>query len=100
MVIINVKLLSGFVLDKSSLGPLKNDPTVKRVDLEEGHVIIYLDGLKQKETKTYSLAIEEDVPVRNLKPAVVKVYDYYQTSDEAVSEYSSPCAESDEVNEV
>ncbi|XP_036817829.1 alpha-2-macroglobulin-like isoform X2 [Oncorhynchus mykiss] len=93
MVIINVKLLSGFVLDKSSLGPLKNDPTVKRVDLEEGHVIIYLDGLKQKETKTYSLAIEEDVPVRNLKPAVVKVYDYYQTSDEAVSEYSSPCAE-------
>ncbi|XP_029536717.2 alpha-2-macroglobulin-like isoform X2 [Oncorhynchus nerka] len=93
MVIINVKLLSGFVLDKSSLGPLQNDPTVKRVDLEEGHVIIYLDGLKQKETKTYSLAIEEDVPVRNLKPAVVKVYDYYQTSDEAVSEYSSPCAE-------
>uniref|UniRef100_A0A673WLV1 Alpha-2-macroglobulin-like n=1 Tax=Salmo trutta TaxID=8032 RepID=A0A673WLV1_SALTR len=50
--------------------------------------------LKQKQTKTYSLAIEEDVPVRNLKPAVVKVYDYYQTSDEAVSEYSSPCAES------
>ncbi|XP_052378896.1 alpha-2-macroglobulin-like [Oncorhynchus keta] len=93
MVILNVKLLSGFVLDKSSLGPLKNDPTVKRVDLDEGHVIIYLDGLKQKETKTYSLAIEEDVPVRNLKPAVVKVYDYYQTSDEAVSEYSSPCAE-------
>ena len=24
---------------------LKNDPTVKRVDLEEGHVIIYLDGV-------------------------------------------------------
>ncbi|XP_038830413.1 alpha-2-macroglobulin-like [Salvelinus namaycush] len=84
MVIINVKLLSGFVLDKSSLGPLKNDPTVKRVDLEEGHVIIYLDGLKQKETKTYSLAIEEDVPVRNLKPAVVKVCDYYQTSKNSI----------------
>uniref|UniRef100_A0A8K9Y0A8 Alpha-2-macroglobulin-like n=1 Tax=Oncorhynchus mykiss TaxID=8022 RepID=A0A8K9Y0A8_ONCMY len=93
MVIINVKLLSGFILDKSSLRPLKNDPTVKRVDLEQGHVIIYLDGLIQKETKTYSLAIKEVVPVRNLKPAVVKVYDYYQTSDEAVSEYSSPCAE-------
>ncbi|CAB1347770.1 unnamed protein product [Coregonus sp. 'balchen'] len=45
MAIINVKLLSGFVLDKSSLKPLKNDPTVKRVDLEEGHVIIYLDGV-------------------------------------------------------
>ncbi|KAJ7995147.1 hypothetical protein DPEC_G00241550 [Dallia pectoralis] len=100
MVIINLKLLSGFILDKSSLSPLQNERTVKRVDLEEGHVIIYLDGLKQKEVKTYSLTIEEDVPVRNLKPAVVKVYDYYQTSDEAVSEYSSPCAESDDVNEV
>uniref|UniRef100_A0A4W5PHM6 Alpha-macroglobulin receptor-binding domain-containing protein n=1 Tax=Hucho hucho TaxID=62062 RepID=A0A4W5PHM6_9TELE len=61
MVIINVKLLSGFVLDKSSLGPLK-----------------------QKETKTYSLAMEEDVPVRNLKPAVVKAYDYYQTSKNSI----------------
>lgn len=40
--------------------------------------------LKQKETKTYSLAIEEDVPVRNLKPAVVKVYDYYQTSKNSI----------------
>lgn len=36
--------------------------------------------LKKDETKLYSLTLEEDVPVRNLKPAVVKVYDYYQTS--------------------
>lgn len=28
----------------------------------------------------YSVTLEEDQPVRNLKPAVVKVYDYYQTS--------------------
>ncbi|KAL0973050.1 hypothetical protein UPYG_G00198230 [Umbra pygmaea] len=100
MVIINFKILSGFILDKSSLSPLRNETTVKRIDLEEGYVIIYLDGLKQNEIKTYSLDIEENVSVRNLKPAVVKIYDYYQTSDEAVSEYSSPCAESDEVNEV
>ncbi|XP_036379385.1 alpha-2-macroglobulin-like [Megalops cyprinoides] len=100
MVIISVRLLSGFLLDKSSLTPLQADPAVKRVEEEEGHVIIYLDELKRMEPKMYNLIIVEDVPVRNLKPAVVKVYDYYKKSDEAVSEYSSPCAQADEFNQL
>lgn len=100
MVIINIKLLSGYILDKSSLELLKSDRSVKRVDLDEGYINIYLDGLKKDEMLIYSVTLEEDVPVRNLKPAVVKVYDYYQTSDEAVTEYSSPCAESDVINEL
>ncbi|XP_035477600.1 alpha-2-macroglobulin isoform X1 [Scophthalmus maximus] len=100
MVIVNIKLLSGYVLDKSSLDLLKRDRSVKRVDVEEGHIHIYLDGLKKDETKIYSVTLEEDVPVRNLKPAVVKVYDYYQTSDEAVTDYTSPCAESDSANQL
>lgn len=29
----------------------------------------------------HSLTLEEEIPVRNLKPAAVKVYDYYQTSE-------------------
>ncbi|XP_051255182.1 alpha-2-macroglobulin [Dicentrarchus labrax] len=100
MVIINIKLLSGYILDKSSLKLLKSDRSVKRVDVEEGFINIYLDGLKKDETKIYSVTVEEDQPVRNLKPAVVKVYDYYQTSDEAVTDYTSPCAESDTINEL
>lgn len=36
--------------------------------------------LKKDEQKVYSVALEEDQRVRNLKAAVVKVYDYYQTS--------------------
>ncbi|XP_026229058.1 alpha-2-macroglobulin isoform X1 [Anabas testudineus] len=100
MAIINIKLLSGYILDKTSLNLLKNDNSVKRVDLEEGFINIYLDGLKKEKTNMYSVTLEEDLPVRNLKPAVVKVYDYYQTSDEAVTEYTSPCAESDNINEL
>ncbi|KAI9529566.1 hypothetical protein NQZ68_007803 [Dissostichus eleginoides] len=100
MVIINIKLLSGYIVDKSSLELLKSDRSVKRVDLDEGYINIYLDGLKKDETLIYSVTMEEDVPVRNLKPAVVKVYDYYQTSDEAVTEYCSPCAERDVINEL
>ncbi|XP_034459868.1 alpha-2-macroglobulin isoform X2 [Hippoglossus hippoglossus] len=100
MVIINIKLLSGYILDKSSLNLLKSDRSVKRVDVEEGYINIYLDGLKKDDTKIHSVTLEEDIPVRNLKPAVVKVYDYYQTSDEAVTDYTSPCAESDSINQL
>ncbi|XP_055082067.1 alpha-2-macroglobulin isoform X2 [Periophthalmus magnuspinnatus] len=100
MVIINIKLLSGYVLDKSSLDMMKGDQSVKRVDVDDGFINLYLDGLKQEKLRIYSVTIEQDQAVRNLKPAVVKVYDYYQTSDEAVTEYTSPCAESDSVNEL
>ncbi|KAM9318181.1 alpha-2-macroglobulin [Pholidichthys leucotaenia] len=100
MVIINIKLLSGYILDKGSLKLLQNNRLVKRVDMDEGFINIYLDGLKKDEQQIYSVTLEEDQPVRNLKPAVVKVYDYYQTSDEAVTDYTSACAESDTVNEL
>lgn len=41
--------------------------------------------LKKDESKMYSVTLEEDLPVRNLKPAVVKVYDYYQTSKNLIN---------------
>uniref|UniRef100_A0AAQ5ZY45 Alpha-2-macroglobulin-like 1 n=1 Tax=Amphiprion ocellaris TaxID=80972 RepID=A0AAQ5ZY45_AMPOC len=82
MVIISIKLLSGYILDKSSLS------------LVNGNKVFVFLQLKKAETQIYSVTLEEDQPVRNLKPAVVKVYDYYQTSDEAVTDYTSACAES------
>ncbi|XP_015807589.3 alpha-2-macroglobulin isoform X2 [Nothobranchius furzeri] len=98
MVLIDIKLLSGYVLDGSSLDQLKKDSSVKRVDADAGHISIYLDGLKKEQTQMYSVTLEDDQHVRNLKPAVVKVYDYYQTSDKGVTEYTSPCAASDNGN--
>uniref|UniRef100_A0A8C6NP82 Alpha-2-macroglobulin-like 1 n=1 Tax=Nothobranchius furzeri TaxID=105023 RepID=A0A8C6NP82_NOTFU len=91
MVLIDIKLLSGYVLDGSSLDQVsKKDSSVKRVDADAGHISIYLDGVGSM----YSVTLEDDQHVRNLKPAVVKVYDYYQTSDKGVTEYTSPCAAS------
>ncbi|XP_061683472.1 alpha-2-macroglobulin-like protein 1 isoform X2 [Syngnathoides biaculeatus] len=100
MVIINIKLLSGYIVDKNSLELLKREVSVKRIELDEGYINIYLDELKKGKTGVYSVTLEEDVPVRNLKAAVVKVYDYYQTSDVAVTEYTFPCAESDGINKL
>ena len=36
--------------------------------------------LRQNETMSYTLIMVQDFPVKNLQPAVVKVYDYYQKS--------------------
>uniref|UniRef100_A0A4W4DRT7 Alpha-macroglobulin receptor-binding domain-containing protein n=1 Tax=Electrophorus electricus TaxID=8005 RepID=A0A4W4DRT7_ELEEL len=76
MVVIEVKLLSGFSLVEGSLMPVAGSTE-----------------LKKGETKTYTLVIQQDIAVQNLKPAVVKIYDYYQPSDVAVTQYTSPCNE-------
>ncbi|GAA6075463.1 alpha-2-macroglobulin-like protein 1, partial [Tachysurus ichikawai] len=96
MVVIEVRPLSGFEADVTSVALVNGesklaDGAVKRVDQIEGNVIIYLDGLTKGQEKTYTLTIMEVDSVDHLKPAVVKVYDYYETSDMAVTEYISPC---------
>ncbi|XP_058246392.1 alpha-2-macroglobulin-like protein 1 [Hemibagrus wyckioides] len=95
MVIINIKLLSGFRVDETSVKLVNSnnstDGSVKRVDKADGEVVIYLNKLTNGQEKVYTLTIVQDVSVENLKPAVVKVYDYYETGDSAVTDYTSPC---------
>ncbi|KAF4070386.1 hypothetical protein AMELA_G00284910 [Ameiurus melas] len=96
MVIINVKLLSGFIADETSVMLVNStsnsaDGSVNIVEQADGEVIIYLNGLKKGVEKVYTLRIVQDIAVSNRKPAVLKVYDYYQTGDSAVTEYTSPC---------
>ncbi|KAK1784271.1 hypothetical protein P4O66_003707, partial [Electrophorus voltai] len=79
MVVIEVKLLSGFSLVEGSLipvsGSIAENATVKHVDQTERNVVMYLNGLspfpelKKGETKTYTLVIQQDIVVQNLKPA-------------------------------
>ncbi|XP_016326682.1 alpha-2-macroglobulin-like protein 1 [Sinocyclocheilus anshuiensis] len=91
MVIINIRLLSGFKPDETSLQALREVPTIKRVDLDEDRVFFYLDSLKKNEEKSISLKLVQEVPVQNLKPAVVIVYDYYKISELSMIDYTSPC---------
>uniref|UniRef100_A0A8B9CDZ5 Alpha-2-macroglobulin n=1 Tax=Anser brachyrhynchus TaxID=132585 RepID=A0A8B9CDZ5_9AVES len=66
MVIVDVKMLSGFIPVKSS---------VRKVGAHLNH-----------ETLSFSFMVERDIPVQGLKPAQVKVYDYYETGK------SFPCS--------
>uniref|UniRef100_A0A6Q2X6G0 Alpha-2-macroglobulin bait region domain-containing protein n=1 Tax=Esox lucius TaxID=8010 RepID=A0A6Q2X6G0_ESOLU len=69
MIIVDMKMLSGFSPVPESL-------------LE----------LQSAVPHNCSLDIVQQLPVKNLKPAVVKIYDYYQPSDQAETEYVFPCA--------
>ncbi|XP_076832105.1 alpha-2-macroglobulin-like [Brachyhypopomus gauderio] len=89
MVIVDIKLLSGFTADPSEL---KNSSLVERVDSKDDHVIMYLKEVPRNTPMNYQLHIQQILQVKNLKPAVIKVYDYYQTSDQSETEFSCPCA--------
>ncbi|XP_054238714.1 ovostatin-like [Indicator indicator] len=93
MVIIDVKMLSGFIPVKSSLDKLVDDHAVMQVENKKNHVLLYLENISQKKRKEITFSVEQDFVVTHPKPAVVQIYDYYETEEYAVAQYMSPCKE-------
>uniref|UniRef100_A0A4W5JDS9 Alpha-2-macroglobulin-like n=1 Tax=Hucho hucho TaxID=62062 RepID=A0A4W5JDS9_9TELE len=91
MIIVDLKMLSGFAPDPESLERLWGSLLVDRVDTKDDHVLMYLRELPSLLPVNHTLDIIQELPVQNLKPAVVKIYDYYQPSDQAETEYVFPC---------
>ncbi|KAF3816367.1 hypothetical protein GH733_014540, partial [Mirounga leonina] len=77
MVIIDVKMVSGFIPLKPTVKMLERSNHVSRTEVSNNHVLIYLDKVTNQ-TLSLSFMVLQDVPVRELKPAIVKVYDYYE----------------------
>ncbi|XP_054019891.1 alpha-2-macroglobulin-like protein 1 [Dryobates pubescens] len=91
MVIVEVSLLSGFILAPRSRMLLEQKSIVKKLEVKADVVYIYLEKLSD-ESQTFILQLDEVIPVRNLKPASVRVYDYYQPEEHASVEYSAVCS--------
>nr|AAI53915.1 Zgc:171426 protein [Danio rerio] len=90
MVLVDIKLLSGFTADTSLLGSPPNfTPFVQRVDAEGDHVLVYLQEVPKGVPVTFSIQLTQAVAVKNLKPAVINIYDYYQRSDRFETKYTS-----------
>ncbi|XP_075774770.1 alpha-2-macroglobulin-like protein 1 isoform X1 [Pelodiscus sinensis] len=90
MVIVEAKLPSGYVPAKSSLGQLEKQPLVKRLEVQKDQVTIYVDQLT-KEAANFTFSLEHDFPVKNLRAAPVRLYDYYGPGEHTEAEYSAPC---------
>uniref|UniRef100_A0A3Q1C6J4 Alpha-2-macroglobulin-like n=1 Tax=Amphiprion ocellaris TaxID=80972 RepID=A0A3Q1C6J4_AMPOC len=69
MVILDIQVLSGFVPDSESLRKVSS--------YSDFHLN---KSLPQNTAISYTLKFRLDIPVQNLKPALVKIYDYYQPS--------------------
>ncbi|NWH74630.1 A2ML1 protein, partial [Piaya cayana] len=50
---------------------------VKKIEVKADVVYIYLEKLND-ESQTFILQLEQIIQMKNLKPASIKVYDYYQ----------------------
>ncbi|XP_037060065.1 alpha-2-macroglobulin-like protein 1 [Peromyscus leucopus] len=90
MAIVEVKMLSGFSPVEGTKQLLLQQPLVKQVEFSKDTLNIYLEELSKK-TQTYTLTISQSVLVTNLKPATIKVYDYYLLDEQAMTQYSDPC---------
>ncbi|NXP42288.1 A2ML1 protein, partial [Leiothrix lutea] len=85
MVIIEVSLLSGYIMTSRSRTTI-----VKKTEVKANVVYIYLEKLND-ESQTFILQLEQVIQVKNLKPASIKIYDYYQPEERALAEYSAVC---------
>ncbi|XP_036092998.1 alpha-2-macroglobulin isoform X2 [Rousettus aegyptiacus] len=91
MAIVDVKMVSGFIPLKPTVKMLERSNDVSRTEVSNNHVLIYLDKVTNQ-TLSLSFMVLQDIPVRDLKPAIVKIYDYYETDEFAMAEYSAPCS--------
>ncbi|NXW36890.1 A2ML1 protein, partial [Phaetusa simplex] len=86
MVIVEVSLLSGFILAPGSRMLVRTLESEKRWLEDEdamtsfSHFLLISFHLHKlsDESQTFILQLEQVIQMKNLKPAIIKVYDYYQ----------------------
>ncbi|XP_058023761.1 alpha-2-macroglobulin-like [Ahaetulla prasina] len=98
MAIVQIKMLSGYIPVKSSVKKLEKQGQIKRTEVNINYVLLYLEEVRNT-IQSFYFTVEQETPVRGLKPALVKVYDYYETDEFATAEYTAPCS-SDDTKEV
>ncbi|XP_070792387.1 alpha-2-macroglobulin-like [Pituophis catenifer annectens] len=96
MAIVQIKMLSGYIPVKSTVKLLEIHGFVKRTEIATTQVLLYLEAVSSL-SQSYSFKVERETPVQGLKPAMVKVYDYYETDDFAISEYIAPCSKDKDI---
>ncbi|XP_063290054.1 alpha-2-macroglobulin-like protein 1 isoform X2 [Pelobates fuscus] len=90
MVLVDVKMISGYVPQKESIEKLKKKSTVKRVETNEDSVIIYIEEVTSQ-PQVLKFIAERKVEVTDLKPAILRIYDYYMPEEEKIINYLSIC---------
>ncbi|KAM9325073.1 alpha-2-macroglobulin-like [Gastrophryne carolinensis] len=97
MAIVEVKLPSGYIPIKPSVRQLTSLPLIKRTESQPNKVIVYFEKLTSA-PQVFKFNVEQEIAMSNLQAASAKIYDYYESDDYAVAEYSAPCSSRDDVH--
>uniref|UniRef100_A0A3P9C546 Alpha-2-macroglobulin n=1 Tax=Maylandia zebra TaxID=106582 RepID=A0A3P9C546_9CICH len=91
MVILDIKMLSGFSPDPESLKSVSNwtDSTNECISCDNCEDNNKMMSSPHSSNVASCLEIIQELPVDNLKPAVVKIYDYYQPGPSLTKLYSN-----------
>ena len=89
MVVIEIELLSGMEPTPISLKELKNNKQIKKVEYDEktSTVALYFNDMPKEEI-CHQFQLKEVTKVGDRKPALAKIYDYYDQKDILSIEYS------------
>ncbi|KAK7826261.1 hypothetical protein U0070_021275, partial [Myodes glareolus] len=68
MVIVDVKMVSGFIPLKATVRKLERSEHVSRTEVSTSNVLLYMDQVTNQ-TLAFSFIIQQDIPVMNLQPA-------------------------------
>ncbi|KAM4704256.1 murinoglobulin-1-like [Rhinophrynus dorsalis] len=90
MVVIDIKLLSGYQPDYWSLRELENLHLVSRAEEQNNHIYLYLKSVTH-ETIQLSVKVQIGNRVLNVKSSSVYAYDYYAPEENGFASYNHPC---------
>nr|XP_027776430.1 ovostatin homolog 2-like [Marmota flaviventris] len=87
MVLVDVKMLSGFTPILTSIQELENNVQVMKTEVKNDHVLFYMEngpGI----VKSFTFSVEQSNLVYNIQPAPVMVYNYYEKDEYAFNSYN------------
>ncbi|XP_029436353.1 alpha-2-macroglobulin-like protein 1 isoform X2 [Rhinatrema bivittatum] len=93
-VVLEVRQLSGYSVTEESVRMTEQNPLVKSTTISNNKLLIQLEQLTS-ENQTFTFSMKKEIPVRNLQPQFVKVFDFYKPDEKAIVEYNSPCSRTD-----
>uniref|UniRef100_A0A8C9PAL4 Uncharacterized protein n=1 Tax=Spermophilus dauricus TaxID=99837 RepID=A0A8C9PAL4_SPEDA len=87
MVLVDVKMLSGFTPILTSIQELENNVQVMKTEVKNDHVLFYMENVPGI-IKSFTFSVEQTNLVYNIQPAPVMVYNYYEKDEYAFNSYN------------
>ncbi|XP_075409472.1 ovostatin homolog 2-like [Tenrec ecaudatus] len=89
VVLVDIKMLSGFTPVLSTLEELESSGQVLKTETPNGHVLLYMDKVLGA-AKIFTFSVEQSNVVSHIQPAPAMVYDYNEKDEYALISYNIP----------